>query len=54
MVLQLALKRIAYYNLLAYVHEGIYHYSAVSEVTLETEACEGPLGSSAPICHSHR
>ena len=54
MVLQLALKRIVYYSLLAYVHEGKYCYFAASEVTLETEACEGPLGSSGPICHSHR
>lgn len=49
MVLKLALKRIAYYILLAYVHGGKYYYFAVSEVTSETvKACEGPRDHGVP------
>lgn len=54
MVLQLAPKRIDYCSLLADVHEFTYCCFAASSVTLETTACERPLGSSGSICQSHR
>lgn len=53
-ILQLAPKRIDYCSLLADVHEGKYCCFAASKVTLETKACDRPLGFSGSICHSHR
>lgn len=54
MVLQLTLKRTDNCSLLADVYEGKYCWFAASKVTLETTACERPLGFSGFICHSHR